>query len=296
MAEQQNRYGADDSFEGQVQQGRWGSTYMMDGGSAARRAEILKGVGLTEEQLTPDMVAQLNTIMGHAEAGEYTTYNDKLAGFNTTAPAALTQLNAEQKQQQLLSPYQERGDMALGQQEALLGLRGNDAMNAAYNENPAQAFARQQQEKAMVRNRAATGGLGDEGVQRELAQLTSGLTNQNIYNQVQQLGGLASRGYNAAQNIGNSYGQEGQIQAGQMYDTYGISQAEAAQRAAGNAAGSQRKLGMVSNAINLGSGLYTGGMSLFGGGGANAIPATSGGGGFNVSYDSTLANPYQYGG
>ena len=232
--------------------------------------QILSSTGLTREQLTPQMQSQLTQLMGMTQQGQTKGFGTALKGFQETAPAALAQLQAEQQQQEVFSPYQERGDMALNQQEALLGLRGADAMNQAYQENPAQAFARQQQEQALLRNSAATGGLRGSGVQRELAELTSGLTNQNIYNQVQQLGGMANRGYNAAQNIAGSYGQEGQIQAGQMVDSNAIANQMAAQRAAENTARSQRNRSMVSSAINLGTGVATGGASLLGG--SNVIP------------------------
>lgn len=218
--------------------------------------EILSRSGLSRDQLTPAMQAQLQQLTGLSNRGSK-KFGTSLKGFQETAPVAIAQ-------QQEYAPYKEAGMGVLEQQQALLGLKGADAMNNAYNLNPAQQFAQQQAEKALIRNRNVTGGRGDEGVQEALTRLTSGLTNQNIQGQLGQLGALSSQGYNASQNLAN-------IAGGQIADAYAIGNRGQAQRAAANKAKSARNLGMVSNAINLGAGAFTGGASMFGGG-ANVVP------------------------
>lgn len=206
--------------------------------------EILSGAGITADQLTPELQAQLDKLVGLAEQGRSFQYGDMLKGFQATAPVVAAQ-------ERRFAPYEQAGLSALDQQMALLGLRGDDAMRAAYMENPAQEFAREQAEKAMIRNRAVTGGLGDEGVQRELAYLTSGLTNQNIQQQLQQLGLLSGRGMESS-----FAGAE--AAAGGIADAGAIARMSDEQRAIRNAQNSGFNkvlggLGMVSSAINLGS-------------------------------------------
>jgi hypothetical protein len=211
------------------------------------------------------MQSQLDQIMGMTSTGQTGEFGTMLQGFRQTAPAAIAQQQAQEQAQSQYQPYEQAGLGALQQQQALLGLSGQDAMNKAYNENPAQAFARQQQEQALLRNSAATGGLRGSGVQRELAELTSGLTNQNIQNQLSQLGAMSGRGQQASGNIANSYGQMGDIQAGQIYDMHGINQAGQQERSRQNSADSNRKLGMVSQAIGLGANVFAPGASMMGG-------------------------------
>lgn len=250
------------------------------------RQEILARSGISEGQLTPELEAQLGQLLAMPEQGRSGHFGSMLEGFQKTAPIAVAQ-------QTRLAPYSAAGTDALAQQRALLGLDGVEAMNAAYNLNPAQQFAQEQSEKAMLRNRATTGGLGDEGVQESLARLTSGLTNQNIQSQLGQLGAMSARGQNLALT-------EADIAGGQIADMYGIHEANQQERSRRNAADSQRKRSMISNAINLGAGMYTGGASLIPSAGSQMqqlTPPPSSGQGYQppqIGYNSTLANPYGY--
>ncbi len=136
---------------------------------------------------------------------------DQMAQLSPFQKAGLNQLGSMQQ-------FSGAGTDALAMQRALLGLDGPEAMQAAYQENPAQAFARAQMEKTLTRNAAATGGLGGSGLQKALLEHNVGLTNQNIQNQLAQLSGLSGRGqqaamnlydtgYDAAQGVAGVYGQ-----------------------------------------------------------------------------------------
>lgn len=158
---------------------------------------------------------------------------DQMAQLSPFQKAGLNQLGS-------MEQFAGAGTDALAMQRALLGLDGPEAMQAAYQENPAQAFARAQMEKTLTRNAAATGGLGGSGLQKALLEHNVGLTNQNIQNQLAQLSGLSGRGqqaamnlygtgYDAAQGVAGVYGQT-------AADKLGIEAAkkeEAARRKAG---------------------------------------------------------------
>lgn len=107
--------------------------------------------------------------------------------------------------QQNLQPFQEAGVSALGQQQALLGLSGEDAQQAAFNqfkESPGQRFLRQRQEKALLANASAIGGLGGGNVRTALQEQAAGIAQQDFQNQFGRLGQLAGQGQQAVTNIG----------------------------------------------------------------------------------------------
>ena len=107
--------------------------------------------------------------------------------------------------QQNLQPFQEAGVSALQQQQALLGLSGADAQQQAYSqftESPGQRFLRERQEKALLRNASAIGGLGGGNVRTALQEQAAGIAQQDFQNQFGRLGQLAGQGQSAVTNIG----------------------------------------------------------------------------------------------
>lgn len=130
--------------------------------------------------------------------------------------------------QKLLQPYVSAGTGAIGAQQNLIGLGGNDAQQQAIQaiqNSPEYAALSQSGQDAILSNAAATGGLRGGNVQAALGQfqpqLLSGLINQ----QYSRLGGLSSLGQNAAAGVGNAgmqtganvanlLGQQGAAQAG----------------------------------------------------------------------------------
>jgi hypothetical protein len=155
---------------------------------------------------------------------------EEAAGAQRSASEAAI---AEQRRQQaeserLLAPYMQAGQGALGQQQALLGLGGPEAQQAAIaqlEQSPQFQAMMQQGEEAILQNASATGGLRGGNTQAALAQFRPAMLSQLIQQQMAQLGGLAGMGQQGAMgaagmgqqsaaNIGNLLGGIGQAQAG----------------------------------------------------------------------------------
>lgn len=135
---------------------------------------------------------------------------------------------------ELLAPYSQAGLGALGQQQALLGLSGDQAQQTALQSlqnSPAMQALTQQGENAILQNASATGGLRGGNLQGALAQFRPQLLNQLIQQQYGNLGGLVSVGQNAAAGVGNA----GQTSSNQIINALG--QQGAAQAGASLAAG-----------------------------------------------------------
>lgn len=150
--------------------------------------------------------------------------------------------------QENLRPFQEAGVGALGQQQALLGLSGQDAQNeafAAFNESPGQKFIRERAQKNLVRNASAIGGLGGGNVRSALVEQGTGFAQQDFNNQFGRLGQIAGQGQAAVTNIGQ-FGAQAAQQAGQA----GIAGSEA--RASGILGGAQAQSQFTNSLLNLG--------------------------------------------
>ena len=117
-----------------------------------------------------------------------------------------------------LQPFQEAGVGALGQQQALLGLSGAEAQQAAFdqfNQSPGQQFLRDRAQKNLLRNSAAIGGLGGGNVRSALVEQGVGFAQQDFNNQFARLGQLAGQGQAAVTNLGQFGAQAaGNIQQG----------------------------------------------------------------------------------
>jgi hypothetical protein len=105
-----------------------------------------------------------------------------------------------------LQPFQDAGQAAIGEQQNLIGLNGNEAQQAsfdAFNASPGQKFLRDRAQKNLLRNSAAIGGLGGGNVRSALVEQGVGFAQQDYNNQFGRLGQLAGQGQTAATNIGN---------------------------------------------------------------------------------------------
>lgn len=168
---------------------------------------------------------------------------EKAAG--TQAAASQAAIDEQRRQfdaiQKLLSPYVTAGTGALTAQQNLLGLGGTGAQQqaiAGLESSPIfQALARQG-ETALLQNASATGGVRGGNIQGALAQFRPAMLNQQIQQQLANLGGItnlgqasavqqAAAGQSSAANIGNLLGQQGaaiaggQIaKAGQQYQAF----------------------------------------------------------------------------
>lgn len=130
--------------------------------------------------------------------------------------------------QDLFAPQVEAGDLARQQQLALLGLGGEGAQQEAFGqfaESPGQQFIRQRQQRALVRNASAIGGLGGGNIRTALQEQAAGFASQDFGNQFNRLSSLTGGGQTAAGNLGqfgqststniaNLLGQQASAQAG----------------------------------------------------------------------------------
>jgi len=136
-------------------------------------------------------------------------------------------------------PFQQAGAQAFEQQQALAGLRGPEAQQAAIAQIEQSPFLQaqiRQGEEAMLQRASATGGLRGGNIQAALAQFRPQMLQQAIEQQYGRLGGFAGTGlgvteqlYRGGQasaanqasaagtmgaNVANLLGQQGAAQAG----------------------------------------------------------------------------------
>jgi hypothetical protein len=127
------------------------------------------------------------------------------AGAATQAAAAGAGIEEQRRQfdklVELMSPYVAAGVPALTAQQALVGLQGPEAEQAALERitggSTFQELARQGEE-ALLQRASATGGLRGGNIQGALAQFRPQLLNQLIEQQYTQLGGLTNIGQASA--------------------------------------------------------------------------------------------------
>lgn len=157
----------------------------------------------------------------------------KAAGKAADAQVQAAQIATEEQRRQfdelqkLLSPFVNAGTGALGQQQALLGLSGNEAQQAAIdnisNSAEFQTYLNQG-ENAIRQNASATGGLRGGNTQAALSQFSPQLLNQMINQRFTNLGGLTALGQNAAAGVGNA-GMQSANNIGNLLQQSGAAQA-----------------------------------------------------------------------
>jgi len=158
-----------------------------------------------------------------------------------------------------LKPFQQAGVSALDQQQALLGLSGQDAQQTAFSglqESAGQQFLRRRQEKALLRNASAIGGLGGGNVRTALQEQATGFAQQDIQNQFGRLGQVAGQGQAAT----TSLGQFGSQTAGNIAN---LGQRASEARASGILGAQQQGAQATSGILGLGGAVLGG---LAGGG------------------------------
>lgn len=160
--------------------------------------------------------------------------------------AALSQLSATRESGMgAYEPYSRAGRAAIEREAALSGAYGPEAQQEAINayiESPGQAYLRQQQEKALLRNQAAIGGLGGANVRTALQEQAMNIASTQQQQYLENLRSLAARGQEVAgaeQGLISQTGMYGaQLTAGagqtlaQLAQQYGISSAQLAQMSA----------------------------------------------------------------
>ena len=186
--------------------------------------------------------------------GDLTGANQAAEGAQAAAgtQAASAELGIEEQRRQfdamveLMSPFVGAGERGLAGQEALLGLGGAEAQQQAISgleQSPLFQSIVQQGENAMLQQASATGGLRGGNVQGALAQYRPQMLNQQIQQQLGQLGGLAGMGQASAagqaaggmqtgSNVANLLAQQGAATAGGQ-----LAAGQAGQTAFGNLLG-----------------------------------------------------------
>lgn len=191
---------------------------------------------------------------------------EEAAGAQRSASEAAI---AEQRRQQaeaerLLAPYMQAGQGALGQQQALLGLGGPEAQQAAIaqlEQSPQFQAMVQQGEEAMLQNASATGGLRGGNTQAALAQFRPAMLSQLIQQQMSSLGGLAGMGQQGAMGLAGM-GQQGAANVGNLLGGIGQAQAGAAMA---QGQGMANLFGGIGGALGTLGGLGAMGKGPFGG-------------------------------
>ncbi len=91
----------------------------------------------------------------------------------------------------------ERGELAGEQLASFLGLRGQEEEQraiAGFTESPGQAFLRERAERTLLRNEAATGGLGGGNVLTALQEQAIGISAGQLGERKSRLAGVAGLG------------------------------------------------------------------------------------------------------
>lgn len=111
---------------------------------------------------------------------------------------------AREGMQSGLGGFLTQGQGASQQQAALSGALGPQAQAQAFQQfesSPGQQFLQERGERAVLRNAAATGGLGGGNVLKALSDYGQGMALQDLENQFARLGQVANRGANVGQTM-----------------------------------------------------------------------------------------------
>lgn len=143
--------------------------------------------------------------------------------------------------QEQFQPFIQGGQQAFDLQSALLGAQGPEAQAQAFQnfqQSPGQQFLQEEQERAIIRNAAATGGLGGGNVRQELQRRALGRAELAFGNRISQLGSLSGQGLQAT-------GQSAQLASfdAQLQNDLGINLAQVEQSTGINVAQILENLG-----------------------------------------------------
>lgn len=154
-------------------------------------------------------------------------------------------------------PYSEAGQAAIGREASLSGAMGHEAQQQAidaYIESPGQQYLREQQERSLLRNQAAIGGLGGGNVRTALQEQAMGIASTQQQQYLENLRSLATRGQQVAGAEANIIGQTGLAGAqitqdagpilAQLSQQYGISSSNLAQLTSSQMAQLAQQTGM----------------------------------------------------
>ncbi len=183
-------------------------------------------------------------------------------------------------------PFQQAGAQAFEQQQALAGLRGPEAQQAAVSQiesSPLLQSQIEQGERALLQRASATGGLRGGNIQAALAQFRPQMLQQAIESQYGRLGGFAGTGLGVTEQLyrGGQASATGQASAAGSLGqgVAGLLQQQGAARAGGQLAGAAPFANLLNlpgqlAGINYARTGQFGFGNLFGGGASPAIGYT----------------------
>lgn len=169
----------------------------------------------------------IGDITGAGDQADAATY-----AADTQSQAAVAGINEQRRQfdslVELMSPYVTAGTGALAEQQAIVGLSGEQEQQDAisgFEQSPLFQSLTQQGESAILQNAAATGGLRGGDIQGALSQYRPQLLNQLVEQQYGRLAGItnvgqasaaqqASSGLQTGTNVANLLAQQGAATAG----------------------------------------------------------------------------------
>lgn len=170
----------------------------------------------------------------------YSGYSAKKTSENAAEIEALARAEANQliKDQWedtkgALKPYSEGGHRPFEMQQELVGAKGVDAQEQAfqnYRESPGVAWAREQGLKGVNQQASATGNLGGGNRLKRLTEYSQGMALQDFNNYFNRLGSATGVGLAASQAMA---GVGGQAAMGQAANVVGAGESRAAGQIAG---------------------------------------------------------------
>lgn len=211
----------------------------------------------------------LDLMQGNATAQNSLSYGTNLGRQDVSdyTDQALSQLDATKESSlSYYQPYSEAGQAALEKEAALSGAYGPEAQQQAiddYIESPGQKYLREQQERSLLRNQAAIGGLGGANVRTALQEQAMGIASTQQQQYLENLRSLAMRGQEVAgvqSAVSNQSGVAGanlMANAGgtlaQLAQQYGLSSADLTRMSSTNLANLANQTGLTLSSLQQGT-------------------------------------------
>lgn len=192
----------------------WGAKAVETGGGTgvpliAGGLSIVGGIIGGEQQAAAQREAnQANAALAIAQVNEQRRqFEARTGGLSESRRAREDEINVGIQERfagraEGFQPFTEAGQEAVSQRSALLGLSGGEAQQEAFSrfaESPGQTFLRERQERALLRNQAALGGLGGGNIRTALQEQAFGRAQTDLDRQLARLTGVAREGLTATQ-------------------------------------------------------------------------------------------------
>lgn len=230
-----------------VPTGLAGSEQALGAGYESALASLLTGMGQARNDLTTQSTNAQNTISD--------AVRQALSGIESSGQNAGKQVtDAYGRAEGYMSPFMQQGQQVNPLLLALTGASGQDAFNKAFTDSPVQQFLLERGNRNILANSAATGGLGGANVQKELSKYGQGVAAQALQDQINNLMGLNSQGFNAATNSAQLAAGAGDRLAGITQNT-GLNMANTGLTGASAISGLQGNLGQTLGNMNFNGGL-----------------------------------------